>query len=89
MADLSADADIISVSVLEKIRTDVPIISSKRLSLSQMYRNITGELSITCNQPVKQDVSIQITHSTSLILRNVIWKVTKEKLQTPIIDLGF
>lgn len=50
-----------------------------------MYRDVTGNPCITCYCTVKSDVFLQIRHGTSLVLRNITWRVTKEQIKTPII----
>lgn len=85
MADQGTNVNFISEALLEAIVETEPSMVPVKLRPSQVYRNITGDPCHTCHQVVKLDVYLHTRHGTSLILHNIIWKVSKEELRTPII----
>lgn len=85
MADEGADAKFIFESLLETIIKNAFSVVLERLRRSQVYRNVSGDPCLTCHLLVKSDVFLHIRHGTSLILRNIIWKVSNKELQILII----
>lgn len=77
MADQGADANFISKSLLRKIEQNLPDIQKQTLNPNPIYRGVTGDPCLTCHTCIKLDKIPQIRHGTSLILRNVMWKVGK------------
>lgn len=85
MADQGADANFISASFLEEIKNYLPSWQMEELSLSLIFPSVTEDPCIMCAQSIFLDVFLQIRHGTSLIPRNINWKLTDEDLKTPII----
>lgn len=85
MADQGADSDVISASLLKEIPQKPEGIKREVLIPPHIYLGVKGEPSLTCHEAVKFDISLQIRHDSSLLLRKIMWKVTVEKLPTPII----
>lgn len=85
MADQRADANIMSKRLMMRIQREMPELQPVALCSAQVYKSVTGEPCVTCNWEVSMDVFLRIRHGSSLILRNVLWKVADENITTTII----
>lgn len=85
MADQGADADFILESLLETVIKNESFLKPKQYRLSQVYSNVTGDPCLISHLQIPLDVYLIIRYRTSLILRNIIRKVSKKKIRTVII----
>lgn len=72
---LHAVANNMSRRLLEKIQNNVPDIETTALEPVQCFKGVTEEHSVICELEVKFDVLLRIRHGSSLILRNIVWKL--------------
>lgn len=85
LADQGADVNFISSRQFKEIQQKKPTIHPKALLPTQIYRSVTGNPCLICKMSVDMNVFLQIRHASSLILRNVSWKITEEEIPSPII----
>lgn len=85
MADQGADANFIDEQLLEQIQKETPSTKITQYNAEQVYRGVTGEPCLTCSKKVIMDVYLKIRHGSSLVLRNIEWKVARENIAIPII----
>lgn len=85
MADQEANANFISESLLEAFINSRSSIKPEKLCPCQMYRKFSCDSCLSWRRLVKLDVYFCFRNGMSLLLRKILWKVSKEKSQTPII----
>lgn len=88
IAAQGANASFILASFLEKLKELLTSRPEEKHGPSLIYRNVSVDPCITCAKLVFLDVFLQIRHRSSLILRNVNWKITNENRTTPTIKRG-
>lgn len=85
MADHDADGHFISSRMFKEIQEKIGNVDPKRLEPSHIFRGATRDPFLTCDRAANMDVFLHVRHGSSLIPRNMNWKMTKEEIQRSII----
>lgn len=85
MTDECADADFISAKMMKKIDEKMVNLLNLRLKATLICKGVIGEPCMTCEESFNTDVYLHVGRVSSLILRNINYKITKEKSSTPIL----
>lgn len=85
MTNQGAKTDLISSKLLSHILEHGSKVTVSKLSLPHTYRSVSGEIFVRCNGRVFLDRCLKESHDKILILRNVMWKISREDVKTPII----
>lgn len=52
----------------------------------QMYSGATDDPCLTCGKVINMVIMLNVRQGSELILRNIMWKITREKIPNPIIE---
>lgn len=83
IADRGEDYNFISVTMVRDIRQKILFVGTIVQIPVHVYRGNTGEQCLTCSKALIFGEYLQIRHSSSLILRNIEWKIIKDSIGTP------
>lgn len=75
LTDQGSDTNLISKTLLNKLQEAGARLSVSNLTSPHIYSGVGGNGKVTCKQSLKADVLLKIRHATSLLLRNVEWRV--------------
>lgn len=84
LADQGADANLLPPDVFEQLRHSSEV-TVNPLRPSRNYKTISGDTCVHCESEIISDVQLKIRHGSNLILRNVRWHVSNEKLESAIL----
>lgn len=82
LADQGADINLISTELFDSIIGTGGNFRVTKLVPPQAYKGVGSNASITCSKKIEADVHLRIRHGSSLLLRNVVWKVCDEEKST-------
>lgn len=85
MSDQGADSNIMSECLLKWVQKEAPNLQIKALKPVQIKKGVTEEPLLTCRWQIRVDIFLRIRQRSRLILRNIVWKVSTENDQIPII----
>lgn len=86
MADQGADANIVSWQLWDKIQKKMRNTRATILNPEQTHREVTGDPCLTCNKEVGQDRFLKVRLCSSIILRNMKWRVSKEDIAVSVVE---
>ena len=85
LADQGSDANVMSNTTLQQLIAAAPSTTVENITPERVYKSVTdGEL--ICNKSVHTDVRLRIRHGSSLLVRGMVWEVSKANI--PYLILG-
>lgn len=84
-ADQEANRNILPPAVREQITQGMLSLSIKNLPLPHTWKAVSGTAYITSVEIVPLDLCFKILHTSSLLLRNVTWKIPSENIDVVIL----
>ena len=75
LADQGADINLISKELFQSIIETGGNFKVSNLVPPQIFSGVGSNATITCSKKIVADINLIIRHGSSLILRNILWKV--------------